>query len=508
MGKKENESDYIDDLISIILADEKLVQKKSAQRDIYEDEPILCTGAQLANRPQSKFKKMRDIAHSYDAYRNSQEWLFFQQGKFMEDFTDDFAFHGELIRYFPTYQSMTNEQLRGYFSWRTKVRKGIIETTTTAFVFLYLYELLNQIGTKSAEDGFQQLKTFGEAYCQLDERIRPYLDTWKNDYVIYYQLDASLLENTTELLFDNALLILLHPENHSAKDVFDAILQLSSYHMERSKFYKEYPDDVCQVTYLVFLTLSDFYQKKRKHDLCTHLFGRKINCAYQMFHSAVFFEQMSYRSFDYVLNEIHQYHCKDGLWMCEKYYGSRSKNKTLGTILKAIDYLMREKYAYAYPLKQNDAPKYVCAMIQKELDQFYEAKQKEVAVKATPKVEFDLSKLQDIRQTAEITREKLLVEPEESEEIRMPAEVSMLTEPESTTEAEPFDALDDTEFQFLHSLLYGEIFSAQGVMLSVLADSINEKLFDQFEDTIIQFDGDTPELIEDYIDELKGRIAP
>ncbi len=508
MGKKEDDMYDIDDLISMILADEKLVQQKSPRHEFYEDEPILCTGTALANRPQNKFRKMRDIAHSYDAYRNSLEWLFFQQGKFMADFTDCFEFHEQLIRYFPTYNGLTDRQLRGYFSWRTKVRSGTIEPTATAFVFLYLYELLNQIGTKSPEDGFQQLKTFGDAYRQLDDSVRLYLDIWQNDYIIYYRLDTAKLENTAELLFDNALLVLLHPDKHSAKAVFDAMLQLSSYHMERSKFYKDYPDDVCQVTYLVFFALSDFYQKNRKHDLCTHLFGRKINCAYQMFRSAVFFEQMSYRSFDYVLNEIHQYHCKDGLWMCEKYYGSRSENKTLGTILKAIDFLMRKKYDYAYQLKQNDAPKYVSTMIQKELDQFYETKQKEIAAKAIQKVEFDLSKLQNIRLAAEITREKLLVEPEESEALQMPAEAPASTEPEGIAETKPLDTFSDTELQFLRCLLYEKTFSAQGVMPSVLADAVNEKLFAQFEDTVIQFDGDTPELIADYINELKGMVAP
>ena len=45
------------------------------------------------------------------------------------------------------------------------------------------------------------------------------------------------------------------------------------------------------------------------------------------------------------------------------------------------------------------------------------------------------------------------------------------------------------------------------MLLSVVADSVNEKLFDLIGDTAIIFDGDNPELIEDYIDELKGIIS-
>ena len=43
-----------------------------------------------------------------------------------------------------------------------------------------------------------------------------------------------------------------------------------------------------------------------------------------------------------------------------------------------------------------------------------------------------------------------------------------------------------------------------GIMLTVAIDEINERLFDTFSDTVIIFDGDTPEIIEDYKEELKG----
>ena len=41
-------------------------------------------------------------------------------------------------------------------------------------------------------------------------------------------------------------------------------------------------------------------------------------------------------------------------------------------------------------------------------------------------------------------------------------------------------------------------------MLSVAVEEINETLFDDFGDTVIGFDGDSPIIIEDYENELKG----
>ena len=44
-------------------------------------------------------------------------------------------------------------------------------------------------------------------------------------------------------------------------------------------------------------------------------------------------------------------------------------------------------------------------------------------------------------------------------------------------------------------------------MPSLLADSINEQLFDSFGDTVIEFDGEDPQIIEDYAEELKGLLG-
>ena len=58
------------------------------------------------------------------------------------------------------------------------------------------------------------------------------------------------------------------------------------------------------------------------------------------------------------------------------------------------------------------------------------------------------------------------------------------------------------------TLLRGEnaetVARKNGIMLSVAVEEINETLFEDFGDTVIDFDGDTPIIIEDYENELKG----
>ena len=79
-----------------------------------------------------------------------------------------------------------------------------------------------------------------------------------------------------------------------------------------------------------------------------------------------------------------------------------------------------------------------------------------------------------------------------------------------TVSSEPDDEspLSSPEYRLLHCLLYGGStgwVQAEGYMLSVLVDGINEKLYDTFMDSVLD---DTPELIEDYIDDLKEMVKP
>lgn len=495
----------IQKLISLILSDEKLQNSKSFSSQLYRDEPILHTAAQMKNYLPPEIHRMKKLAQSYDAYHHSDEWLFYEQGKMMETYEDDFAQAVSFSRYYPTYRSMNNDQLRTYFSWRTKVRKGIIEKTDISYVFVYLYELLNQIGVPSPEEGFAMLQTFWDTYRKLDTQVDLYMPDWLRDYVIYYNLDISLVTESAALDFDNALLTLLHAETHSTDEVFSAIQTLSTYHMEKSRFYQQYPEEIKQVVYKVFLALSAYYEKYRKKSFCDALFGQKLSCTYYMFRSAVFYLQEKQER-EYVINPIHRYQCRNGIWTCEKYYGSRGKSKELGIILKTVDSMMRQAYVFRYPLKPATDKKYLLNLIQKEIEQFLEEKK----AHAVPKFEMHISKLQDIRREAAITRDKLIVdtEQEEPESISEPVSIPVTPPEQSGNTA----GLDEVEIQFLCDLFQGKAYDTllreHGVMLSVLVDGINEKLFDQFEDTAILFDGDTPELVEDYADEVKGMIFP
>ena len=70
--------------------------------------------------------------------------------------------------------------------------------------------------------------------------------------------------------------------------------------------------------------------------------------------------------------------------------------------------------------------------------------------------------------------------------------------------------IDAGETAFLTALLTGSDWKgaakAAGSLPSLLCDSINDKLFDLFSDTVIEITDDVPKVIEDYADELSAKL--
>ena len=75
---------------------------------VYRDEPIRRSPERLASCLPPQYGRMRKLALSYGIYQQAEALIFCKQGKFMEDFEDDFDYRGEFVRYFPTYQAMND----------------------------------------------------------------------------------------------------------------------------------------------------------------------------------------------------------------------------------------------------------------------------------------------------------------------------------------------------------------------------------------------------------------
>ena len=143
--------------------------KKAAEwfyGNVFLDEAIRPRTAQPGERIPSLLRTARSL-ESGSGWQ-SRESIFLKQGKLLVNYEDDYEFRGNVVRYYPTYQSLTDAELRGYFAWRTKLRRGDLCKTSLSFAFLYIYELLNRIGTEDPMEGYWRLREFRDSYGALD----------------------------------------------------------------------------------------------------------------------------------------------------------------------------------------------------------------------------------------------------------------------------------------------------------------------------------------------------
>lgn len=413
MSDRQDLQDLIRTIVSEAL---QKVQERPREQRVYRDEPILQRASQLLAKDDvpAKYRQLRRLAVDPEARRHSASWLFCRQGAFMADFEDDCPYHGEFVHYYPTYRDMTIPQQRGYFTWRTQLRAGHLQPTCRAFAFLYIYELINQIGVSDPLDGFTKLQRFWREYRRLDDCVDPYLRTWLRDYIIYYGLDSALLAEMGDTVFEQTLQVLLHPEQCPDEKLFDALCALSSYRLENGRLYKQYPVETRAVACGVFRRMTTYFAEHRKNTLCEKLFGRTVTAPFQIFDAAIFYDRLRYQDYTYTVNELRSYHCQKGVWSATRLLARPGKSAELGEMLRDVDYLLRQRLGVKPAIQPGKTTKLTRSLVEKELEIQDRQRQQEIrqSRQAAARVALDLSRLEDIRRNADATCDLLVAEEE------------------------------------------------------------------------------------------------
>ena len=449
-------------LIERIMAEARTHQSARFSNKIYADEPILKTGRQMQNFLPDQYRKMREISRWQDDPKGgagrwlSEAELFYRQGLLMADFEDDCPYNGTFKSYFPTYNAMSDRQLRGYFTWRAQVRRGNIEETSTSFAFLYLYELICGIGVDDPLDGFDKIKAFWDAYRAFEPGIDRFARVWLQDYAVFHGLDPKLLHDSKIVAFDNALIELrravrdlvpasapsaqapkrrktseptlpLPPDEACEERLMAAINALSTYNLNSSRLDRSHHRDLRHVACAVYLRMARYYDAHRKTGIVASLFGEETAMPYTMFASAVFFAPERHEDCEYRLDPIHIYRCQNGFWECMRIHGSRQKSSKLGEMMRACDQRLRLALDPAHPLKEEKIPKYLAKIIDDEIVAWlsWDAAHQPV------KIDIDLSQLGHIRSAAAQTREALLIDEEREDDALEDAEEVDSGQPEA-----------------------------------------------------------------------------
>ena len=484
------------DLLNRVLAESHLSEKENLSQKIYRDEPILMTASQMANFTPPVYRKMRDIARK--AYNEPENQIFYKQARFMEHHEDHYEHNVEFLRYYPTYSSMSDAQLRYYFTWRTKVRKGEIHKTSLSFAYVYIYELINGIGATNAEDGFLKLFDFFQEYRTLDYYIETYMNRWLKDYCIYYNLNAEFLKKIPSFNDKSDMVILVDAENHPDRDVYDALQKISYYNMQASRFFK-YKSDVCiAVIADVVRELNKYYKSSSLFPDRDFFFGSFNTGKRSLFAGAVFYDRIHREDYEYKVSDAEEYFYTKGQWQCIQFIPFAGRLQRVGELLRTIDCFLRRQYHFNHSLKGGSIPIEWEETVQRCIENYIIREQYEKA----PKIEIDLHMLNVIRNDAAVTQERLLIYNDDAkEELLLKAD---------KTEFEPA-ILNPLQTKFLILLLNNEPFSEllkeNNTTIGLLCDEINELLFDECNDTVIIFEDDKPIIPEDYEDFLKGYLG-
>ena len=447
-------------LIERIMAEARTHQSARFSNETYADEPILKTGRQMQNFLPDQYRKMREISRWQDDPKGgagrwlSEAELFYRQGLLMADFEDDCPYNGTFKSYFPTYNAMSDRQLRGYFTWRAQVRRGTVEETSTSFAFLYLYELICGIGVDNPLDGFNKIKAFWDVYRAFEPGIDRFARVWLQDYAVFHGLDPKLLRDSKTVMFDNALIELrraardlvpapssqtpkrrktseptlpLPPDEVREERLMAAINALSTYNLSSSRLDRSHHRDLRHVACAVYVRMVRYYDTHRKTGIVASLFGEETAMPYTMFASAVFFAPERHEDCEYRLNPIHIYRCQNGFWECMRIHGSRQKSSKLGEMMRACDQRLRLALDPAHPLKEEKVPKYLAKIIDDEIVAWlsWDAAHQPV------KIDIDLSQLGHIRSAAAQTRETLLIDEEREDGASAEAEAADSGQPEA-----------------------------------------------------------------------------
>ena len=483
---------------------------------IYRDEAIPNAPVPTPKTPTPKLLlAMRALVTTTHDYWQSRAELFLKQARLMVNYEDDYVYKGVVNQYFPTYDSLSNAQLRGYFTWRTAVRQGRVEKRGMSYASLYVYELLHLIGCRDAQDGYEKLHSFCEAYRALDPQIGHYIVHWEDEFVIYYGLDPKLITwRGTALSYreqDDAICTVLHHTEHTTEETMAAVCFLSSYRLERSKLYRAHTAEMNAVVLRVLDRAAEYYEKHRQISFFDDLIAVEQTAPVRFFSSAVFQPPKEEPDRVYEVHPLRRYECVSGYWTLHSYERPERAAQRLGVFLRGVDAGLRAHFGIT-AIQPPKLKKWQAKIIDEEITAFF-AEQRAAEAR---RVQLDFSQLARIRADADVTQERLIVEEEEppmmpffetSPVVPSPSsEDTLPVDPAAAEGVGAINGLDAAELRLLRTLLAdGDLawVRTEGRMLSVLVDGINEKLYDDFADTVIE--GDPPTVVPDYQDELIER---
>lgn len=305
-----------------------------------------------------KIEEMRRLGQVfYNGYmlRQCAEETLVKQGEFMKDVTDSFSRNCFCGIERPVYGAMSTDQLRTYFTWRTKARQGIYGKADKPYILLYCFELLNKIGVLSSEDAYNRLIGVWQGCREFCPALDTLLPRWLKDFRAYNRIDGGDLPGDEQL-----------PASYSGDDAdildrvyshkLDFLMSRSSYNLKGSIFFTDENRPLLEGALEAALTALDEYFSDKNVTLFELLCGRlKKDFNWTPFVGAyVDLDRMDgFHSLK--ISPMEQY-CTKRSQPCLEVFEPAPYRSFVGWVLKSVEAVLRKRTGFRYSISPNITP--------------------------------------------------------------------------------------------------------------------------------------------------------
>ena len=423
--------------------------------------------------------------------------------------------------------------------------------TCVAFAKVRVYEIICGI-IPDPEQGYQELTRIAKDYAWQDTRFAASLAQWIRGYIIDHDLTAHITDDLfPETIRDRMITTLTNPAETTDEEYLDAAIHVSAYHVDTSAFTRRHRGIVQYSLRRICQAVDRYLREQRHTSLADVCFGQPTTIdAVRLFPDAVYLDTQRYRpQADYgmmkrvvnepqtvVIDPIRSYRwTTDGHWHLTAYTTDLA-GRVFGDIMRVCDRQLRRHHHFGHDMKAPPSGGLAHALIP-VIDQAIDEIERARLIASRPHITIDMHELARIRHDADITRDALIVDeqdaqaesttestikpsteqpaiPPQTEQAGAPPnEAETTSAPQSTPTPAPAPTTPhdgtatDPEHFLVRSLLnhepYEDELRRRHESVSMLVDRINERMMDDIGDTVIEFDGDRPVIIEDYEDDLR-----
>lgn len=435
--------------------------------------------------------------------------------------------------------------LQRVFPGNGKQERSYLETVN--FWRGRMREILSPDRKEPAEEGFRILKSMGDADAGWNgepvfdpDSIRTVLQY----YVITADLPRSYVAEVfeKEIAEDERILALMLYQEAETDQLYQSISEFGRYRGNRSAFFRAHEEDMKAVLVRVYRAWADAYQSEHGRALADELAGKSDTRPWLLSRVRSGECAAADRKKDriFLVDPLLVYWCRRGNWTITQYFprlfGSRLLQKTLGEVCRETERQMRAAARYRN-LKPGTLDEKLRQLVEQTVQAYLRERAGEQETAARQEIRLDLGKLSGIRSDADYTRDQLLdgIEdetdaPDDALTSALPSELPVSAPqlhrvPEQTAQSygstlekpglrrvppQTAFGLSEEETDILRMLLAGEnpasYIRAHHLYPAVVADSINEKLFEEIGDSVVEEEDGSLSLIEDYLTDLQALL--